>query len=180
MFFFAELPTEGFNILDFKNNFINWLLLVGLVVWLWNKYTPPMFQSRKENIENQLREAELARQNAERFLKEQQERVANAEAEAEKILADAKHLAEQLKLQVEEQTTKEIADLKIKLENSIANERQMAVIEMRSAAAKASIELTKQILPGLMTANVKANLLTQFIEELDETTSKDGWAESKN
>jgi F-type H+-transporting ATPase subunit b len=176
----AETEEKSFSLFDFSNNVLNWVVLVGLVIWIWNKVTPNMFQSRHENIERELREADKQRIEAEKFLADQQTRVANAEAEAGKILQEARHLAQELKTQMQEQTVKEIEEMRVKLENAVVNERQMAVNEMRQAAAKASIELTKQILPSLMTEPVKNKMLNQFIEQLDEAAQSSTWLDSKN
>lgn len=177
MFLFAVETTEqlsGYGLVSswFENNLINWLLLVVGIIFLWQKYTPPMFAGRKQNIETSLKDAALAKEQGEQFLKEQEEKVANAEKEFAGILAEAKKLAAELKTQLEQQTTKDIADLRHKLDNQIANERLVAVSEMRSAAARAAIKLTEQSLPSLMNDSVKSKLLNQFMEQLDSSTSE--------
>ncbi|HEY9712022.1 MAG TPA: hypothetical protein V6C72_01055 [Chroococcales cyanobacterium] len=176
----AEVHEEAFNLFDFKNNVINWVVLVALVVWLWNKFTPGAFQSRKEKIDALLAEAAANRKAGEDFLKEQRQRVANAEKEAQEILADASKLAGELKVQMQESTAKDMETLKHKIENQIESERRVAVNSLRQAAARASIELTREVLPTLMNEKTKAKLLTQFIEQLDETSAQGGLLESQN
>lgn len=176
MMFFLFAADAGnmasFSLFDFQNNIINWILLAIGVVFLWNKHTPPMFETRKRNILTALEDAATARKQGEQLLLEQQKRVANAEQEAAQILAEAKTLAAELKQQIIEQTAHDIVDLEKKMENRILNERQLMITEMRSAAARASIELTKEVLPTLMNATVKKNLLNQFMEQLDSATSQ--------
>ncbi|MBS1957529.1 MAG: hypothetical protein JST89_25305 [Cyanobacteria bacterium SZAS-4] len=177
MFLFAvesAEPLTGYAAVAhiFENNVINWLVLVVLLVILWNKVTPPLFAKREENITNSLREAAEARAQGEAFLKEQEAKVANVEEEVAKKKADAKALAEELKIQREKQTEKDLADLAQKLQNQIANERAVAVTELRSTAAKAAIHLTADALPSMMNDTIRGKLLNQFMEQLDSSTSQ--------
>ncbi|HEY9683868.1 MAG TPA: hypothetical protein V6C86_19960 [Oculatellaceae cyanobacterium] len=169
MFLFA---VESAGFLDqakelFENNLINWILLVVGLVYLYNKFVPPLFVKREESIKAALADAAEAKRQGQEFLAEQKKRIENAEAEQKQILADARHLADQLKMQMEAQAKSDAAQLLTKIEQQIANERQSAVTELRQAAAAASIKLTEQILPSLLDGEAKAKLLNQFMEQLD-------------
>jgi len=171
MFFLFAAEPASFSLLDFQNNIINWLAMFVVIVWLWRKYTPSMFESRKNSIQTALQDAATAREQGEKLLLEQKARVANQDQEAAQILAEARKLAAELKQQLIEQTAHDIADLQKKMENRILNERQLMITQMRSAAATASIKLTREVLPTLMNETVKKNLLNQFMEQLDSATS---------
>ena len=169
MFFFA---VENVGMLEqakelFENNLINWLLLVVGLVYLWNKFVPAMFKNREDSIQAAIKDAAAIKKQGEELLAEQTKRIANAEAEKAQILTDAKHLAEQLKEQMDAQAKEEAGYLLKKIEQQIANERQQAVTQLRQAAAAASIKLTEEILPSLLDDQAKAKLLTQFMEQLD-------------
>jgi F-type H+-transporting ATPase subunit b len=181
VFFFA---VESAGFLDqakelFENNLINWVLLVVGLVYLYNKFVPPMFVQREERIKAAIADAAEAKRQGEELLAEQKKRIENAEAEQKQILAEARHLADTLKLQMEAQAKADSAQLLTKIEQQIANERQAAVTELRQAAAAASIKLTEQILPSLLDGEAKAKLLNQFIEQLD-TMSGSGQTFSAN
>jgi F-type H+-transporting ATPase subunit b len=177
MFLFAaEAAAEGGfygQLVElFHNNVINWIVLMALVIWLWTTKTPAMFQARKERIDAALNDASQAKKQGEQFLAEQKQRVAKADDEAARILADAKQLAAQMVEQQKEQTQRDIADLEKKITSQIANERQLAITELRAAAARASIKLTEEALPLMMNDKTKSQLLTQFIEQLDSVTAE--------
>jgi F-type H+-transporting ATPase subunit b len=173
VFLFAEVDAyESLKAL-FENNLINWLLLMAGVIYLWNKSVPPMFKAREESITNAIAEAQATKRQGEAMLEEQKIKIANAEQEAAKILDEAKALATQLKQQMEAQTLKDMADLKAKIEQSIANERQSAISSLRQTAARASIALTEKALPSLLDEAAKARLLTQFMEQLDKEVGTD-------
>lgn len=169
MFFFAVEHVEGFEAFKqlFENNLINWLVLVAAIVYLWNKNVPPMFKAREEHIESAIKDAALVKKQGEDLLEEQKKRIANAEAEAQKILSEAKALAVQLGQQMEAQAKQDRADLETKIKQQMENERRLAVTQMRQTAAAAAIKLTEQLLPSLLDEQSKAKLLDQFMEQLD-------------
>lgn len=177
MFLFAiqvehgHAPAEGLNAL-FQNNLINWLLLVAALIWLAMKYLPAVFQARQNSVQSALNHAWKAREEGHAFLEEQRKKVANAEKETQQLLDEAKSIAAQMKMQMEEQAEKDVEMLLHKIEGAIANERQMLVTELRTAAVKAAIEVTEEHLRSSITEASKARLLNQFISQLD-TISRD-------
>jgi len=118
-------------------------------------------------IETAIADAAAAKAEGEAFLQKQQAAVANIEQDSARIIAEAKQVATEMQAQMDQQTQKDTADLLKKIEAQIAGERQLAITELRAAAARASIKLTEQVLPSLMTADAKSKLLSQFMEQLD-------------
>jgi F0F1-type ATP synthase membrane subunit b/b' len=157
------------NLVDllFKENLLNWIVLLAAIVWGWNKYTPAIFEARHKRIESSLSDAKTAREEGEQFFLKQQQTVANVDNEVANLLKEARDIAAQRDVQIKEQTAKDLVDLQKKIEVQIQAERQLAITELRSAAARTSIKLTEQILPKLMTADAKSKLLSQFMEQLD-------------
>lgn len=156
----------------FDNNLINWLVLVGLIAYMMSRLVPGLLASRRQSIESALKEASQARLEGLAFMEAQQKRVANAEKEAEEILVEARKVADQMRQQIEEQTAREIADLEAKIEQQVANERQLAVTQLRQAAAGAAIKLAELTLPHQVTAQTKERLLGEFLDQLEGTGSK--------
>ncbi len=167
MFLFAAESGSLSLFSPFENNLLNWFALLAFLAWLWMKYMPAVFASRQEEITLALAEAARAKAEGEAFLEEQKKRVASAEQESDGILAEALELAGQMRQQMEAQTEKEMAELKQRIEQEIAAERQMAISQMRTAAAKAAIRLTESALPRTITDDVRSGLLDQFLDELE-------------
>jgi len=101
------------------------------------------------------------------LLEKQKTAVANAEAEAENILKEAREAATEMKSAIEKQTKKEIEDMLVKFEGALAGERQVLITQMRQAAVHAAIELTRNELASRVTPEVRANLLNQFMDQLE-------------
>lgn len=151
----------------FSNNLINWLLLVVILIYMWMRITPAIFAARKEKLEAAMREAEQARIEGEIFQKEQEARIQNAEAEAAKILEDAKKVAADMAADIRKQTETESAALTRRIDEQIEAEKRMAITEMRSRAATVAVRLAEASLPGAITSSAKSRLLNQFVEQLE-------------
>lgn len=156
----------------FENNLINWIVLIGLLGFAWSKFVPSVLESRKDGIETALKEAAKARQEGEAFLAEQRAKVADADARSAQIIEEARQLAIEMELQMKAQMAADLADMQKKIEVQIAGERQLAITELRAAAARAAIKLTEQMLPSMMNAEAKSKLLSQFMEQLDSNSQQ--------
>src|SRR5271168_2236791 len=144
MFPFAveEINWIG-QLLDFRTNFINWILLVGLLWWLCAKFLPPVLEARKKYIDAQITDAAEAKRLAAELLADSQLKTAEADKAAEAIVKEARQTAEQLRVKLEQQTKQDLEDLKKNIEAACANERQLAISEMRAIAVKTALQLVR-------------------------------------
>lgn len=157
----------------FSDNLFNWVVLIAIILWMMSTKLPAVFNSRREAIEDALNTAKAAREEGSAFFEEQRAKVANVEKETETILQEAKQIAEQMQLQMEAQTEKDMTALLHKFESSIQNERQLLVNEMRNAAVKAAVLIAEEQLRTSVNEEVKKNLLNQFMSQLD-TIAREG------
>lgn len=171
LFLLAEVQHNELFAL-FENNLINWLLLAAFLGWVLGKNLPPAFKSREDSINSTLSAALKAREEAEALLQKQKTAVANAEKEAAQILEEAKNVAGQMQATMQAQTKKDIEEMLHKFETAVASERQLLINEMRAASVKAAIELTRQQLSAKTSSEVKANLLNQFMDQLESLNPK--------
>jgi F-type H+-transporting ATPase subunit b len=98
----------------------------------------------------------------------------NAQKESDKIVDEAKTVAQQMKAEILNQTTREVADLHRKLESALANERQMIITEVRTAAVEAAIQLSQGYLEKNVSESDNKRLLSQFMQELDSLSGPGG------
>src|SRR5262249_47983628 len=127
---------------------------------------------RKNRIETALQDAGSAKDQGENLLLDVQKKMANAEQDVQNILTDAKQLAAQLEQQMRAQTAADLVDMEKKIAAQIKAEEQLAIIELRAASARAAIKLTEQLLPSLITTETKSQLLSQFMEQLDQAAQQ--------
>jgi F-type H+-transporting ATPase subunit b len=152
---------------DWSNNFINWLIFVGLGVFLWTRIMPAVLAKRKDRIQTALDDASSTREEGKKFLVEQGRRIENAQKDADQILVDARKVAEELAQQMDEQTRKEAADLEHKITDQIEAHRQITITELRAHAAEVAMRLAEASVSGSITEEVKKGLEERFSAELD-------------
>jgi F0F1-type ATP synthase membrane subunit b/b' len=178
MFLFGQVDQVNWInvLLDFKTNFLNWLLLVSLMWWACAKYLPPLFSDRRKAIEAQLSMAAQAKESARQLLDQTNRKISAADNDVNAIVLEARETAEQLRLRLENQTKDDLADLRRKFDTAAANERQMAISSTRAMAVKVALKLTEVALTANLTASTKSKLLNQFVEQLDQISSKENLA----
>jgi F0F1-type ATP synthase membrane subunit b/b' len=164
------------QLLDFRTNFINWILLVGLLWWAGQKLLPPVFEGRKRLIDSQFSDAAEAKALAAQLLVDHQRKTAQADKAVEEIVVEARQTAEQLRIKLEEQTKQDLEDLKKNFEAACANERQLAISQMREIAVKTALELVRVNLSKSLSEGSKTQLLNQFIEQLDQIGHNEDFA----
>ena len=176
--FFAEVEHEQPQllevVLDWKHNVINWLILMALIIYGINKLVPPMLKQREESINRELNSAAKIKAESDEFFASQKQNLENAQKESDKIVDEAKAVAQQMKAEILNQTTREVADLQKKLESAIANERQMIVTEVRTAAVEAAVQLSQSYLEKNVSESDNKRLLSQFMQELDSLSGPGG------
>lgn len=151
----------------FENNLINWLILAALLVWLSTKNLPGIFKAREERINSAIIDARKAREEGEAFFAAQKAKIENAEQESAKILDEAKKVAEQIRAQAEKDLEKEAADLAKKIEQAMANERNLAITQLRGQAATAAVRMAEATLHGALNDSTRQRLLKEFADQLD-------------
>lgn len=183
-FFFAQVSHETgehladpdliSTLLTPANNVINWLLLVALIIYGWNKLVPPMLAARAKSIDEALASAAEAKKEAVAFEQKQGEQVENLQRDLAKMKEENAVVAEQMKAEIERQTVAEIAALEKKFDAAIENQRQLIINEMRTAAAKAAVQLAKTHLETNVKDADKKRLLTEFMQQLDTMENSEG------
>jgi len=167
------------TLLDFRTNFLNWLLLVGILAWACAKFLPPFFETRRRLIDSQFKDAADAKELAAQLLAQSKHKTAQADNAAQEIIAEAKQAAEQLKAKLEAQAKQDLEDLKKNFEAACANERQLAISQMREIAVKTALQLVQANISNNLSESSKSQLLTQFIEQLDQLASNEASPPSK-
>ena len=182
MFVFAEVSHENLvaALLDFRSNFINWILLVVLLIWAIKKFVPSFIAKRQQVINNELELAIKTRKEAELALAAQKEKIEKAAQDAEHIVLEAKQAATRMSEDLKQQTELDISELRKKFEMAAHNEKQAAVLEMRAIVAKAAIKLTEENLESNLTEKNKTKIAHEFMGELSKIGSSSMSEESVN
>ena len=136
-------------ILPKMNEFIP-MLVAFIILWVvLAKFGWPVFdrmlEKRANTIRDDLKNAEDARLESERLLEEYKQQLAEAKAEASRIVADAKKTGEDVKADITAKAHQEAADMIDKAHAAIEAEKKAAVSELQSSVADLSVAVAGKL-----------------------------------
>jgi F-type H+-transporting ATPase subunit b len=151
---------------------VNFIILMVVLGYIFNRYIRPFMQKRTDDIKNSFAEIEKQRQEVEGL---KQECIGeldlikkSAKAEIEKATVEGSHIKEAIK----GEALKESEQLLEKARREIEQEKQKALSEVRREVATLSIVATKQLLKREIDETTDRRLVETFIDELGKTEIK--------
>jgi F-type H+-transporting ATPase subunit b len=150
---------------------ITFLVLLGILYKVAWKPVLSMIDKREKTIQDSLDHAESAQQEAEKLLAEHQEMIRNAEQEAQKLIRENKELAEKSKQEIIAQAQKSARELLDKAKADIDQEKEAALIALRSEVADLVITATKKIIGESMDEAKQRELVREYIEKIPGTAN---------
>jgi F-type H+-transporting ATPase subunit b len=151
---------------------INFVILIVVLGYLFNKFIRPMMKKRSDDIKNAFAEIEKQKSDVEglkRECHEQLDTIKNgAKAEIEKATVEGSHIKEAIKAEA----LKESEQLLEKARREIEQEKQKALSEVRREVATLSMLATKQLLKREIDEATDRKLVETFIDDLGKTDIK--------
>ena len=144
------------------------IAFIVLVIVLW-KFGWPMFEGmlekREKTIAEALKRSEEARIESERVLVEYQTQLADAKAQAAKIIADAKETGEALRADMAKQAQEESAAIIEKARVAIEAEKQTAMNELRSSVADLSVDVASRLISSDLSDDEHRQIIERYLNE---------------
>jgi F-type H+-transporting ATPase subunit b len=148
---------------------ITFLLLLFILKKAAWKPLLSALQKREDTIASSLQKAEQAKVDAEKLLKEHSERLAQAEAEAQRIINEGRQLAEKIKENITAEA-KAISDKIIKeSKEEIEKSRQAAIESLKKDISQIAIFAASKIISENLDEKVDKKLVDKMIDNLPET-----------
>jgi F-type H+-transporting ATPase subunit b len=155
----AAAPTELFK-------WINFAIVAAAVIWLFGKVLPPKFRANAENISSTITKAQAAKAEAERKLRDAEQRLARLEEEVrglrEQAQKDAAAEAERIRALAKSDAEKVVISAKAEIQ---AAERA-ARIELKNLAAKLAVDGAEALLAKQLTPQTQDALIAGFVKSL--------------
>ena len=145
-------------------------LVILIVVVLVVAYKPmkKMLAKRADYIENNIRESEIAKAEAERNAQESQEMIIASRKEAADIVASAKSLAIDTQKATLEETQLEVNRMKSQAQEDIERSKIEAKEEIRQEMVSVALAASEEILKREVNEKDNARIVENFIEEIDK------------
>ncbi len=126
-----------------------WITFVAVLLVLWKVAWKPLLgavESRENRINDSLQKAENAREEAEKLLAQQQEKLAAAQQEIQGMIKEARQTAEKMRADLMEQARTEAEKVKERARSDIEKERGMMMVSLKQEVADLVLETTSKLL----------------------------------
>jgi len=146
----GETSGLGFNFNILDTNLINLAIIIVVLIYFGRKIVGKTLSERRERIETAIQSAERRQNEAETALSEQQKKLAQAQAEAERIRKSAEENANVAREKILAQTTQDIERMKETSTQDLNSQRERAIAQLRSqVVAMALKKVESQLQTGV-------------------------------
>ena len=145
---------------------INFAIVAGALIWVFSKVLPPTFRGNADKISSAISKAQAAKAEADRKLRDAEQRLLHLEEEVrglrEQAQRDAAAEAERIRALAKSDAEKVAVSAKAEIE---AAERA-ARMELKTLAAKLAVDGAEALLAKQLTPQTQEALIAGFVKSL--------------
>lgn len=162
----AQQGGFGFNPNLLEANVINLALVIGLLVYFGRGFLGNLLGDRRKAIESEILEAEGRRDKAAKALTEQQGKLAQAKAEAERLIKDAQHRSEVLREEILRAAADEVRRMQRSAAQDLQAEQERVVQEIRQQVVAKAMQQVGAQLPQRMDETTHQQIIDRSLATL--------------
>jgi len=144
------------------------LVLLALLVKLAFRPVAEALDRRGATIKNSIDEAEKQRAEAKRLMEDYQRQLAEARAEAGKIIEEARGLGENVRKGVVEKANVEASALMQRAEEEIQHQKERGIQELKDTVASLSVEIASKVVEKEVNEAMHHQLVENLIRDLSK------------
>jgi F-type H+-transporting ATPase subunit b len=160
---------NGFMISDWNEMIWN-ALAFAVVVYLLVKFAGPAvtkaFKARTQRIEHELQAAEASRAEAQAAGQRVTASVGGAEAEASRIVADARDSAEAMRTQLRQRADEEAAELRARAQADIESSKAQAIADLREEVSQLALGAAENVVRRNLDPRTQDALVENYINQV--------------
>lgn len=156
----------GLNLDILETNIINLTILVGILVVFGRKFLTDTLDARRSAIEIEIQEAEKSAKQAASALSEAQEKLTQAQAEAERIRKAAQESAQSAKEAILAKAAVDVQRLKEVAAADLNSERDKAIAQLRSRVVAMALQKVESQLRTGIADDAQQQIINRSIELL--------------
>lgn len=162
----AEEAGFGLNFSLLDTNLINLVIIISVLVYFGRGFIGKSLVERRSQIEAAIKEAEDRKKSASAALAEEQQRLAQAKTEAERIRQNAVESAERARVAILEETEAELARMQESATQDITSQQERIARELREVIAARAVALAEDRLKSGLNSDAQRQLVEQSIASL--------------
>ena len=155
----AAAPTELFK-------WINFAILAAVLIWVFGKKLPPLFRNNAEKISSAITKATAAKSEADRKLKDAEQRLAQLEKEVRGLREEAEKDAAAEAERIRGLAKSDAEKIAIAAKAEIEAAERTARIELKALAAKLAVDGAESLLVKQLTPQAQEALVAGFVKTL--------------
>jgi F-type H+-transporting ATPase subunit b len=155
-----ERATELFK-------WINFAIVAGGLVWVFLKVTAPFFRKNAETISSSISKATAAKAEADRLLREAEEKLARLEQEVAQLRTAAQREASAEAERIRALAKSDLEKIGAAARAEIEAAERAARLELKAIAAKLAVDGAESLLTKQLTPQVQESLVAGFVKSLE-------------
>jgi F-type H+-transporting ATPase subunit b len=155
----TERATELFK-------WINFLIVAGLLGWVFLKLTPPFFRKNAEAINSEITKASALKAEAERHFREAESKLARLSEETAQLRATAQREIAAEGERIRNVTRNDVERVHLAAKAEIEAAERAARIELRVLAADLAVKGAESLLVKELTPSAQESLVASFVSGL--------------
>jgi F-type H+-transporting ATPase subunit b len=167
----AHAAEEGGNAATERANeifkWINFAIVAGVIVWVFLKLTPPFFRKNAETISSAITKATAAKAEADRQLREAEEKLARLEQEVTQLRATAQREAAAEAERLRAITQSDIQRVSLAAKAEIEAAERAARLELKVITANLAVDGAESLLEKELTPQAQETLVAAFVKSLE-------------
>lgn len=164
----AEVAAEeagglGLNFDILETNLINLVIIIGVLLFFGRKVVGKTLSDRREKIETAIVAAERRAKEASDAIQKQQQNLASAQAEAERIRAGALDSAQKAREDILATAATDVQRLKQAASQDLNSERERAIASLRSSVVAMALQKVESQLQSGIDQDTQQKLIDRSI-----------------
>ncbi len=162
----AEHGGFGFNLNPLETNLLNLAIVIGVLVYFGRGFLGKTLGDRRDKIATAIQDAEKRKQEAVAALAEQQQKLAQAQTEAAKILTDAEANAKSAREAILAQAEQDIERMKAAAAQDLASQEERVMTELKQRIAAMAVQRVESELRSGLSGDAQQQLIDRSIATL--------------
>ncbi|HBW57563.1 MAG TPA: ATP synthase F0 subunit B [Oscillatoriales bacterium UBA8482] len=153
----------GLNTNILETNLINLAILIGVLVYFGRGFLGKILSQRRSAIEEAIKEAEQRQEQAQASLAEQQQKLSDAQTDAQRILSEAEARAKTVADLVLSKAAEDVERMKATASQELDSERERVIAQLRSVIASQAIERAEAQIKDRLDDRIQERLIDQSL-----------------
>jgi F-type H+-transporting ATPase subunit b len=145
---------------------VNFALVAGVLVWLFAKVLPPKFRANADSIGSAITKATAAKADADKQLREAEEKLKRLEQEVAQLRATAKREADAEAERIRNLTQVDVQKISIAATAEMEAAERAARLELKAIAANLAVDGAESLLAKQLTPQAQEALVHEFVKGL--------------